>query len=436
MAHHALRPLARSALLLALAACGTHQGVATRPVTPVEGLERRGTTSTGFGDAGTLTVGRLQALLMAHADRAIAGMARAGAAARAADSSAQTRFATQQLQTDVASAAVALAVEPEPERALLDLMVSTAAQRRAIQSAGGAKAIRAGARDAMAAEISALEEEVWRIGAEVYGPAELERLRGRVDRWAATWNGETFPGIVRLADLPDAGPATASKGLLPPLDEANRQIEQTRMLGERFLFLAERLPVLSRWQAEAMAWQTMNTPESRQALDGLTSISGTMARLSRQVDSMPTAMLAAFDARQGSLRGVLRDAAALTSDGKELAASGERVMSLSRETAATLGETVRAADRLLATLRDANAPGGPVSLDINQYLKAATELRAAAEALNGALANGGTVAGASRGWVDHAAWRAAQLIVLFFALLLGYRWAASRLARRDPAAGA
>jgi hypothetical protein len=435
MAHHARRSLALTTALFSLAACGTHQGVAARPVAPVEGLERRGSTSAGLGDAGTLTVGRLQSLLMAHADRAIAGMARAGAAARAADSSAAIRFATQQVQTDVAMAAVALAVEPEPDRALLDLMVSTAAQRRAIGSTGSAKALGGPARDAMATEIAALEGEVWRIGAQVYAPAELDLLRARVDRWAAAWNGESFPGIVRLADLPEGGQQTASKGLLAPLDEANRQIEQTRMLGERFLFLAERLPVLSRWQAEAMAWQAMNTPESRQALDGLTLISGTMARLSRQVDSMPAAMLAAFDARQHALQGTLRDATALTADGKELAASGERVMSLSKETAATLGETIRAADRLLASLRDAKAPGGPVSLDINQYLKAATELRGAAEALNSALANGGTAAGASRGWVDHAAWRAAQLIILVFMLLLGYRWAAPRLAPRDPAAG-
>lgn len=37
-------------------------------------------------------------------------------------------------------------------------------------------------------------------------------------------------------------------------------------MGERFLFLAERLPVISLWQAEAMTLDLLAAPESRQAL--------------------------------------------------------------------------------------------------------------------------------------------------------------------------
>ena len=103
-------------------------------------------------------------------------------------------------------------------------------------------------------------------------------------------------------------------------------------------------------------------------------------------------------------------------------------MTLAQQTAATLGETIRAADRLVASLRDPAAPGGAASFDVEKYTVALRELRAATEALNSAVGAGQGLTTAGRGMVDHAAWRAAQLLVLVFGLLLVYRWVAPRLA--------
>ncbi len=80
--------------------------------------------------------------------------------------------------------------------------------------------------------------------------------------------------------------------------------------------------------------------------------------------------------------------------------------------------------------RDSTEPGGAVDLNVSHYAATVSDLRAALEALNGALANG-TVAAGGRGLVEHMAWRAAQLVLLLFLLLLGYRWAGSRMPRRD-----
>jgi len=422
-------------LLAALGGCGTRQGVATRPAAPLVEVRPGGSAQLPL-NAGTLTVGQLQTQLMAYADRAMGEVARATAAARLRDSSPETRLLTQLVQAEVGSSAVALAVGPDAEAALLDLMVSAAAQRGALPAAAGSKAITPAARAPIEQALDRLERDIWALGARVYSAAELESLRSRVTRWSETHRGETFPGVLRLADLPGADPGGRAKGLFAPIEAATREIEESRLLGERFLFLAQRLPVLSRWQAEALSWEAMGTPEARQTFAGLGLISSSMARLAAQAESLPAlmgsqreALLTAFDDRSATLRTLLREAGAVTRDGRSLAESGERLMTLSNETAATLGETIRAADRLVASLRDPKAPGGAVSFNIEQYILAVREVRGATEALNAAVGQAEGLTGAGRGMVDHAAWRGAQLLVFGFALLLGYRWAAPRLAR-------
>lgn len=434
MASRHSMPLVPIALVALLAGCGTRQGVATRLVTPAPAAAPSGGAQLSL-DGGTLTVGQLQTRLMAYADRALGEVARATAAARQRDSSPETRLLTQLVQTEVGTSAVTLAVAPDPEAALLDLMVSAAAQRQALQPPPGAKGLAPAAREPLQLALSRLERDIWALGGRVYGPAELQALRDRVDQWTAAREGTSFPGVVRVADLPGAAAGARAKGLFAPIEDATRQIEETRLLGERFLFLAQRLPVLSRWQAEALSWEAMNTPEARQTLGSVSLLSGSMARLTAQAESLPAligseraALLAAFDAREATLRGLLHEAGAVTRDGRALAESGERLMTLSQQTAATLGETIRAADRLVASLRDPAAPGGAASFDVEKYTVALRELRAATEALNSAVGAGQGLTTAGRGMVDHAAWRAAQLLVLVFGLLLVYRWVAPRLA--------
>ena len=103
-----------------------------------------------------------------------------------------------------------------------------------------------------------------------------------------------------------------TKGLFAPINETNRQIEESRLLGERFLFLVERLPAIAVWQAEAAAWRAMATPESRGALESLTLMATTLEQLAERVDSLPALMddqreafLSAFDAREETLSSLL-----------------------------------------------------------------------------------------------------------------------------------
>lgn len=425
-------------LLAGLAGCGTHQGVATRPVESLDDL-KRGEASTGLDTGGPMTIGQLRILLMTHADRTIAALERADGPALAADSSPDARLALQLLRAGVASTAVALAIEPDANAALVDLLVSTTVQRQAVARSAGSTALSDASRTRLITLLEHLEENAWSIGARIHPPDKLAQLRAQAGHFAESAESTPTYGIVRLADLAPAGAAptlAGAKGIFAPIDEANRQIEETRLLGERLLFLTERLPLLSRWQAEALAWEALGAPESRRALSGLAVMSASLERLSLQAESLPGildrqrhGLLADFDAREGALRRLLGQATALARQGRAAAESGERLMALSEQTAASLNQTVVAVNALVAALRDSSAPGGAVDLNVAHYAATVSDLRAALEALNSALANGEGAAGRGRGLVDHIAWRTAQLVLLLFLLLLGYRWAGGRLTR-------
>jgi len=245
-----------------------------------------------------------------------------------------------------------------------------------------------------------------------------------------------------VGDLPATSGPGLSKGLFAPLNEANRQIEEGRLLGERFLFLVERLPTIAVWQAEAAAWSAMASPESRKALDGLDLIAATMERLGARVDSLPMLMdsqreafLAAFDARDETILGLLSETGTLLSDAKPLVESGERLAGLSSEATANLNRTLETTERLLAALRDPNVPGGPLSLDVDEYAGIVSDFRAATEALSEALSRADGLTDAPQTVIDHAAWRMAQLMMLLFVLVVTYRFGIPALQRRQSSAG-
>jgi hypothetical protein len=425
------RPRWLVAALLALAGCAS----ANPP------SERLGATElpATFAQPGALTADALRQRLLSFADLAMSEMARGAAAAQAADSTPSARARLQVLQAEVAATSVALAVEPDPEAALQDLMVTIAAQRSGLASLDAAE-LEPAARAAMDGTLTSLESEVWGIGAGIYTPTELERLRARLKRHQEAEGLSSPAGLVRVADLPaDAGPQM-SKGLFAPINEANRQIEESRLLGERFLFLAERLPVIALWQAEAVTWELLASPESKRTLDGLSLMSTTLERLAARVDSLPKlmddqrdAIFAAFDAREASARTLMSDAGELMTSAGTLVESGERLAGISGDVAANVSAAMAAAERTVALLRDADAPGGAMTFDVAAYESALRDFRSAAEALNSALDQAEGLATTPRALIDHAAWRGAQLILLFFVLLAAYRFGPALVARRSKA---
>jgi hypothetical protein len=412
-----------AASLLVVGACAPPPSAIDQAISPVLLPVR--------APGGPMTVGELRQRLMAFADLAMGEMARASAAVLATDSTPATRAFTQVLQAQVAATSLTLAVEPDPEAALQDLMVSVAAERASL---GTLRADPPGpaAMAILDTTLGRLESEVWSIGEGTYPPSEIAGLRARLKSWEST-AGSSPAGVVRVADLPADASPQMSKGLFAPLDEANRQLEESRLLGERFLFLAERLPVITLWHAEAVTWEVLASPESRRTLAGLEVMSTTLERLALRVDSLPAlldaqreAVFAAFDAREATARTLMADAGALVAEAGPLIEGGQAAT-------ASLAAALASAERTVAALRDPSAPGGAAAFDIASYESALADFRAATEALSASLTRAEGLAGAPRDVIDHAFWRAAQLLVLLFVLLAVYKLVPVLARRREHA---
>ena len=229
--------------LVMFSGCGMSQGGSSAEIGSTQLPARLGTPD-------QVAIDRLRADLLAFADLSLAEMEGLGAAIESSQPTPDTRAFVQGLRADVASTTVALAVEPDSESALQSLMVSMAA-KRAAAAAGLPAFVDASTGDGVEASLTRLEKQgdnyrndgdtllekqIWDVGTGVYTAAELEGLRGRVAMW---WDGtpsKSAAGVLRASDLPGGQGTELSKRLFAPINEANRQIEEARLLGERFLF--------------------------------------------------------------------------------------------------------------------------------------------------------------------------------------------------------
>lgn len=388
----------------------------------------------GWGDDALLDDPAVRRQLEVLADRVMQESATAVGRALAADSTPAVRAFLHAHQAGLSAAAVALAVEPDPRRAALDLAATLSAQAAVLRSG---RAVPEAARDHLAPAVADLAEGAVELAASAHGSTRAEEVATAADGWAKRGGGAA-PGLVRAADLEAAGGPTGAKGLFTPLTEATRQIEEGRLLGERALFLSQRLPVLALWQAEAAVWKVLASSEVGGALTGVGTAGTSLERLATSMDSLPIlldtqrdAFLNAVDAREGALRDLLEQAEATLASAAALAETGSGTAGAATEAAASLGETLAAAQSLVEVLRDPDAPGGAMSLDVGVYTDALRDFRAATEALRETVARADGLHEMPRSAIDHAAWRAAQLLVLFFVLLAAYRWGSAWIGRRS-----
>ncbi len=141
-----------------------------------------------------------------------------------------------------------------------------------------------------------LEKEIWSIAAQVLTPQQQDELRGLITAWRVEHPGQLEAGV-RFRDFAEiaAGKATGSKArpgsvlgifMLDPLaglDPATREMEQTRYVADRALYVLQRMPNLLRWQSELLFSQTLATPGLQQVVSNSTQFAQSAEQLSLAV---------------------------------------------------------------------------------------------------------------------------------------------------------
>jgi len=304
-----------------------------------------------------------------------------------------------------------------------------------------------------------MEQEAWQLAGPLLSPSQQASVRELFAKWAEQNPGVGKVAFVRFQDFvtdvqvqSGRDPETFAGGLLgvigidplSGLDPAVRQVEQTRLVAERAIFYAQRMPVLLDLQLEAALSRVAATPETQQLLRETSSFTNSAQRFTTVAAGLPDAFAREREALIGQLSTELtRQQATLLPLLTEL----RTALEAGDTTATSVNQAVRSIDALVARIKTpppgaAQAPGKP--FDITQYTQTAQEITRAANQLQQLLTSAGgqtqsldaaldAARKSSQTLVDHLFVRIAELIGLFLAGILitalAYRWLAVRLAR-------
>jgi hypothetical protein len=254
---------------------------------------------------------------------------------------------------------------------------------------------------------SKLEKEIWSTAAQVLTRSQQDELRSLIRAWRAEHPGQLEVGV-RFRDFAELaarqsggtkGKTSSVLGLLfldpfAGLDPATREMEQTRYVADRALYVMKRMPNLLRWQSQLFFAQTLATPEIQQLLSNSTSFAQSAKELPEQLSAETRKVLNDFSAQAPQWQALLTQFQQSFQAGNEMAAS---VNAATKSLDAFVGRytTPRSTDRgasppssTVGSGSDTNSAAAsqprsaPKHFDVNEYGAAAAQIGAAAQQLN------------------------------------------------------
>jgi hypothetical protein len=308
-----------------------------------------------------------------------------------------------------------------------------------------------------------LEVQAWNLADTVLTPEQKADLNRVLLAWRAEHQDVTLAPFVRFQEFLDTAPATPSDptrsaprsligivGLDPlaGLDPAVRQVEQSRLLAERAIYYAQRVPIIMDLQLDRALNRVAADPETQQLLTQTATMSSSAERFAAVAEALPADFAREREALVRQLSELLTTQQATL---LPMLVELRGALEAGQITAGSVDQATRSIDALMARFQDRvrppdQPPGRP--FDITEYTQAASEITRAANELTQLMKTigmqapgvGGAVGSTletsiaqGRSLIDHLYLRLAWLISLLLggllAVLLIYRWLAPRIQR-------
>jgi len=416
----------------------------------------------GAGQPPKKTQQEVQSELMAFADRYFAETLDLTNKLEDSLPSAESRYYLAGARLLAMIVTADIAASPNPGSAVLDMCVFVTLKRTVWEDHWMPDVYGVEAGRETLDVLSELEQDIWTIAAGVYTDDQLAQLKGLIDDWRSQHPGVVAVDFVRLTELGDARRAKTLMeagrpgGMLAPVTEANRNLEEMRLLAERLAFMMTRLQIGVSLQVEMASAKLATQPEVRQLLEDSTTFvdasDRAAAAFAALVADLPEERRAAIDqvlAGLGAEREqLLADLGAEDGRLRPALADVRQTLEVGRELSVVLGETVRDFDVLVDRMMKGN-PNSPRPFDIMDWQETITEATVTAREVQAVLTSIERILGspATEGQLDtivEAADRVEReviddvinraflycvaLIVIFFIALTIYRWLTRRLA--------
>ena len=363
----------------------------------------------GLGHAGkkqkpdeyVVTEAELQLELMSYADRYAAVVAQVIDDVERLGPPPETRRAIVGDLVYSAAAAFTIAADPEPQLALLDMVVMTTLGRVVYEDYWRQRLGEPA--DLVIAAFQKLERDVWGVAAPILSQDQQQELRERIATFHAD-NPElsTFSHL-RFADFPSKRSSSTLKkqksgGIFASVKNISDQVEQTRIMAERAMYLSTRLPLLTGGFADMWVSRLSFNPaveELREDLHTFALVSDRLATVAEQLPEQITSertetieqlvretTTIRYEAIEHLLDGIAEERQATL---EQFIAEEERLGGLLTELRHTLTEanTLTVSVDTLAQRFDVGAPTEPgEEFDIEDYRRTIVDTGTVVEQLN------------------------------------------------------
>jgi hypothetical protein len=426
-------------------------------------------------DEYVVTEAELQLELMSYADRYAAVAAQVIDDVEQLGPPPETRRVVLGDMVFSAAAAFTIAADADPQLGLLDMVVMTTLGRMVFEDYWRPRL--GPPADLAIAAFQKLERDIWAVATPILSADQQQEVRERIETFHAD-NPElsTFSHL-RFADFPSKRSSSTLKkkksgGIFSSVRNITDQVEQTRIMAERAMYLSTRLPLLTGGFADIWVSRLSFNPaveELREDVHNFALVSDRLATVAEQLPEQITteridtieqlareATTLRYEAIEHIMKGIAEERQATL---EQFIAEEERLGGLLTELRHTLTEanTLTVSVDGLAQRFDVGAPTEPgEEFDIEDYRRTIVDTGTVVEQLNGlvlstegllnspgadrlmpALIEAINEAGeTSEDLVDHSFIRAALLIL--FALVgyviarLCYQWLAMRMFGSTP----
>jgi hypothetical protein len=443
-------------LLPMVAALALVASCASSGSTSVSGRESAATT-----EQTRKTEQQVQVNLMSFADRFFAGTLDAADKFEQSLQTPEGRYDAAAERLGALLVTADIAAGPNPGGALLD-MTAFVTLKRTVWEEYWVPEVYGEDGWVMLDAYRALEADIWKIAAGVYTPEQLEELRQVIGDWRAANPDQVQVDFIRLSVFGDSRQvetlldAGRPGGMLAPVREANRNIEEMRLLAERLVFMITRMQLLVNLQVDMASAKLVVRPEIRQLLEDSHMFAEVADRVAETFAALaadlPAERRAAIDQILDGLgqerERIFADLGAENGDLRPFLRDARQTLEVGRDLAAVLGETIRATDALVARAqlgdKEAARPFNILEYQATLAEAAVTvrEIQAMLTSFERVLESTGfedhlpaLLSGANQledevvnEIVDRAFLRGVALIFVFFVVLTVYRWLIPRVA--------
>jgi hypothetical protein len=279
---------------------------------------------------------------------------------------------------------------PNPNANLLDLVSLTMLTRLSVEDYW-MKTTNGAAFEPWLEASRALESDGWELAARFLKPAQVEELRRGIQEWyertpevrtAFFGRPHAFASMVRTTQQKE-GSVFSLVSLDPTaeLEPAVREVRQSRLLAERAMYTAQRMPSLLRLQAEELVYEVTVQPAVRMALTNAAQFTDSAQRIGRAAEDLSASATQLPDWLSAERKETLATFEEQESKLRDLAAAVDRALVSGAKLSDSLNMTVTNLNALVVRLKTSNRTNSR-PFDILDYAQTADKVASMAQNLN------------------------------------------------------